>query len=507
MIDIKTGPRQTKQNVQPPKSTFAIDVLKMSSPHLFTQALGIVILPLITRLYAPEAFGLFALFSSIVTPIGVFSTLGYSSSIMLPKSDDDASNMLAACLAFTVLVSGLSILLILFWYKTIIRWLKAPELNAYLWFIPLSVFLCGLYMALRYWNMRKKRFGHIASAKIFRFTANNGIVLGAGYSGHATGFSLILGSIAGAAASPIVLSRRIWRENRQLFKSSIRRHKMLAGIKKYRKFPMYILWTDLISRFSGEVPIYFLSYYFTQSIVGYYSLGLRLLTAPMSLLGSSIGEVFFQRGSQSKYTSTLPLLLSNLFERLVFFGILPFFLLGLIGEELFTFAFGAQWAEAGVYAQILSFLIFIQFITIPASYLMLIFEKQQFSLILNIIIIFATIASLTIGGLLKNVYVSFFLLSLLNGLAYAVYGFWFINHAGLALSNIFKTLWRFLVMSLPVLIAVSLAKWFIHLSPFLLIIISCLGAIIFYGIGLKRDAKLQSLIKEIFLRLLPIKTR
>ena len=154
----------------------------------------------------------------------------------------------------------------------------------------------------------------------------------------------------------------------------------------------------------------------------------------------------------------------------------------------------------------ISFLIFIQFITIPASYLMLILEKQQFSLILNIIIAFTTIISITIGGLLKNVYVSFFFLSLLNGLVYAVYGFWFMNHAGLVLSKTFKILWRFLFMSLPVIIVVSLAKWFFHLSSFLLIIISCLGAIIFYGIGLKQDAKLQSLIKEVFLRLF-IKTR
>ncbi len=476
-------------------SSFAGDVLKMASAPVFTQVMGLLIMPLITRLYAPEAFGLLALYGAISGPLGVFATMSYCTSVMLPQRDKEASNMLGVSLAFTILVSGLTIPLMILGKETIVGWLKAEELRSYLWLVPISIFLGGLYMSLRYWNMRKKRFGHIATAKIFRFISNNGIVLGAGYAGYATGLTLIGGGIAGEAASSVVLSRRIIREHGKLFKRSIKWTNMLAGIKRYRKFPLYILWTDFLSIFSEQVPIYLLSYYFSQSIIGFYSLGLRLLTMPMNLLGNSIGEVFFQRESQNKSENAL--LLENLFKCLVLFGMPAFFLLGIIGEDLFTLVFGLNWSEAGIYAQIFSFCIFIRFITVPASYLMITFEKQEFYLLLNIINIIIGISSITLGGLMGNIYLSFSLLSLLSGLLYAVFGFWFMNLAGLTLSKILKILWHFFVISLPISIVVALAKWYFHSSSLLVIILSGFGATIYYSIVFKQDAKLRSLILEV----------
>ena len=484
---------QAESKIAAPKSNFAHDVLKMASAPAFTQVAGIIVIPLITRLYAPEAFGLLALFGSIFAPLEAFTTMGYSTSIMLPKNDDKGATMFVVSLAFAVLAGALTIPLIMFGQDTIINWLKAPALRSYLWLVPISIFLSGLYMSLRYWNMRNKRFGHIAMAKISRYISNNGLVLGAGFFGHPTVLSLILGGMAGGIASIAILSRRILREHGNLFKRGIRRHAMIVGIKRYRKFPMYLVSTDLVSRFAGQVPIYLLSYYFSQAIIGYYSLGLRLLTMPSNFIGNSIGEVYFQRAAQNKNDNKL---LENLFERLVLFGLLPFLLLGLIGEDLFILFFGANWAEAGVYAQILSFSIFIRFITGPANYLMLVFEKQQFTLFLNIINIVIGILSITIGGLLGNVYISFFLLSVFTGLLYAVYGFWFMNLAGLSLSKILSTLCHFLVISSPVLIVVSLAKWVFHLSPLFIIVLSCFGAIIFYSIEIRRDEKIRSIVVE-----------
>ena len=446
-------------------------------------------------MYEPGAFGLFALFASIVNPICVFSNLGYSSAIMLPKSDKIASNVLAVCLFFTVLISVLSAAIIFFCGETISHLLKIPELYNYLWLIPVNVFLVGLYFTLRYWNMRKKRFGHISIANIVQYISNNGIILGAGLSGYATGFSLILGSIISVILSPMVLSRRILRGNKELFKNSIRWHKMLASMKRFKKFPKYIIWNDLISRLSAELPIYFIAVYFSRPVIGFYSLGLRLLRIPMGMLGNSIGEVYFQRESQNKEIN--PLLLEKLFRNLVIFGLPPFFLFCIISEDLFSIVFGTNWSEAGVYAQILSLLIFIQFITIPASYLMLIFEKQEFSLILNIAVIVTTIIAITIGGLLNNIYISFFLLTLLNGLVYAIYGFNFMNYAGLTFNKIFKIISHNFIISLPIFILVSLAKWHFQLSSLIIILISVFVMIIFYSVFLRQDEDLRQIILQL----------
>ena len=179
----------------------------------------------------------------------------------------------------------------------------------------------------------------------------------------------------------------------------------------------------------------------------------------------------------------------------------PFLLLGFVGEDLFTIAFGADWSEAGVYAQILSFCIFLRFITAPASYLVLIFEKQEYSLFLNAVDILTCIAAVTIGGLLGNVYISFLFLSGLTGILYGVYGFWFMNLAGLTVSKVLQTLLLNFVKISPVIIAIAVSKWHLNLSSFLLIILSGVGVIIFYGIVLRTDEVIRSLIVRTMMRL------
>ena len=78
--------------------SFASDVLKLAGGTAFAQALAILASPLITRLYGPEAFGLAALFTSIVGIVGVVACLRYELAIMLPKRDEEAANLLGLSL-------------------------------------------------------------------------------------------------------------------------------------------------------------------------------------------------------------------------------------------------------------------------------------------------------------------------------------------------------------------------------------------------------------------------
>ena len=61
------------------KASFAGDVLKLVSGTTFAQLLAILAAPVLTRLYAPDAFGILALFSSITGILGVIACLRYES--------------------------------------------------------------------------------------------------------------------------------------------------------------------------------------------------------------------------------------------------------------------------------------------------------------------------------------------------------------------------------------------------------------------------------------------
>jgi len=46
-------------------STFAGNVLKLVTGSVFAQGIGVLVAPIVARLFAPEAFGVAALFASI----------------------------------------------------------------------------------------------------------------------------------------------------------------------------------------------------------------------------------------------------------------------------------------------------------------------------------------------------------------------------------------------------------------------------------------------------------
>jgi O-antigen/teichoic acid export membrane protein len=480
------------------KSNFADDVLKMALAPTFTQVAGILVIPLITRLYSPETFGLVALFYSIAAPLEAFTTMGFCTSIMLPARDEEGATMFAVSI-FSALFAGLLTTLVIMIGQTAIKyWLKIPELKPYLWLVPISVCLSGIYMSLRYWSMRNRRFDHVAVGQASRYLTDNGFVLSAGILGRPTVFSLILGGMVGGLANSFVLAQHIFRDQGRLFGRNCQWPAILLGIKRYWKFPAFNIWNDLISRFAGQIPIYLLSYYFSQSIVGFYSLGLRLLNMPLSLIGTSIGEVYFQRAVQNISDNTL---VTKLFERLVSFGILPFLLLAFVGEDLFIIALGTKWSEAGVYAQILSFCIFVRFITTPAGYLAIIYEKQEISFLVRVLETLISISSILMGGLYGDAHISFFLLSGFTGLLFAVYGFWFMNRAGLSLSNGLRIVSHFLLIASPLLLVVSLAKWYFDLSHYLIILVSCVGSLPYYAFVLRHDEKTRLIIIELLQRI------
>ena len=487
-----------KVKLSPQKSTFAKDVLKMTSAPLCTQILGIILMPIITRLYAPDIYGVFHLFGSIAMPIAVFVGLGYSGSIVLPQRDEVASNMLCISLVFTVLITVLTIPFIWFSSKFLLNWLKAPEMGVYLWLIPITVFAHGLYLSFRFWNVRRKQFGRIAISRISNAVVNKGILIGAGFSGFAMPGSLIVGSIVGSLTMGGVLGGKIWQESGQLFKRSIRWHNMVQGIKRYRKFPMYNLWTDFLSRLSPAITIFLFSFYFSKSVIGYYGLGLVILSIPITFIGSSIGEVFYQKAARARHEGTNSLLVEKLFKQMIGLGMLPFLVLAITGDNLFGFVFGANWTEAGVFAQILSFKIFIDFIIGPAKSLTNILEKQELQFALHIVVIIISGISIIVGGLLNNVYVALGLFSLLNGLALFGFGLLMFGFVGISLSKIFGVLLKCFVSCAPIIIVIALAKLCFGISSLSLIIISVIGCIIYYGKLLKEDKVLRSTIIMVF---------
>lgn len=472
------------------KGSFASDVLKIGVGATFAQGLLVLIAPVLSRLYAPEAFGLAALFISISNVIAVIACLRYDLSIMLPEKDEEAANLLAASIALGVIVSALTFLVFFLSRAGIAQLLNFPDIFPYLLLVPLSVFLFGAVRALNYWNSRTKQYSRVSVARVFNSISTAGIQLGGGFSGYTRGGSLILAFILGWGASAVFLGLCIWRENSQLFLSSVRWRKMWAGLVRYRKFPLVSSWSGLFNSISLQTPVLLLAVFFSPVQVGFYALGHRVLRMPMDLVGAAIAQVFYQRASEAHHQGNLAAVVDNVFRQLILIGMFPLLLLTIIGEELFVVVFGANWAEAGIYMQILAIWTFFAFISNPISTLVNTLEKQEIALIFNVILVVSRVTSLIIGGIAGNVYLALGLFSASGVLSWMWFSLWLVNKAGVPFFRIFSTFAYFLVLCAPFLASIAFSKYYLQLGSLELLGLSGIAALIFYAIVLMRDRKL-----------------
>jgi len=204
------------------KSSFAGDVTKLVSGTAFAQAISLLAAPIIARLYAPEAWGVLAIFASITGIFGVIACMRYELAIMLPEKDEEAANLLGVSLFFSILLSLLAVPFIWLGKEPILRWLNAPGFGPYLWLVPIMVFIHGVFLALNYWNSRTRHFGRLSIARVISSLATTFGKLGLGAAGHTTAGTMIGASVAGQAVATTVLAGQIWWDDRKLFFKSIR---------------------------------------------------------------------------------------------------------------------------------------------------------------------------------------------------------------------------------------------------------------------------------------------
>jgi O-antigen/teichoic acid export membrane protein len=297
-----------------------------------------------------------------------------------------------------------------------------------------------------------KHFGRLSIAQVSKSVIVNGFQLGMAAIGQAHAGGLIGSTVLGAVTVSSVLARQIWRDDKRIFMQNIRLSHIFQGMRRYRKFPLFNTWSALINTGSRQLPAFFLTFFFSPTVVGYYAVGNRVLHLPISLIGSAIGQVFFQRASATyQGEESLSGLVLSLFRRLVAFGLFPTLLLMVVGEDLFTLVFGSQWSEAGVYAQILSPWMFFVFISSPMSTLFSILERQEAALLRDIVILVSRAATLGIGGVLGDERLTLFLFSGSGVLVYGALSFWILKMSNVSRSSIFYVLLRYLGVSILII--------------------------------------------------------
>jgi O-antigen/teichoic acid export membrane protein len=387
-------------------SSFVANVVKLSIGTIIAQVLGILVAPILTRLFDPEAFGLLGLFTSISSIIGAIACLRYDLAIMLPEQDQGAVNLFAGSLLSAVFISSLSSLLIWVGGQYILNLLNASQLIGMIWYVPLMVFLIGTFSAASYWNTRTENFGRLSFVKIINSFISNFAKLAMGLGGHVSGGILIFATLLAQFISNLFLFSKIFIFDRNFFLKHIQLREIFNVFYRYRRFPKYAVWSGILVDLSLKLPIFIIAYFFSARELGLFVFVQTIVRVPFNLLGESISKVFFQRAATIRENrENLSQWIETVFYFLTSFFMLPALILSILGEDMFNFIFGSNWSEAGIYAQILAFSILVEFITAPLGSLFNVLEKQKEALQFNILLMALRLSALIAGGVTGNIFV------------------------------------------------------------------------------------------------------
>lgn len=474
-----------------PRGGFASHVLKLVGGTTAAQLITLVTAPIISRLYAPEAFGVLSVFVALIGTVSVVVCLRYEYAILLPERNEEAANVAAACMLAALLTSAMAGLVLWLWGDWLVGLLKAPELEPYLWLIPLSLLIQGAFQTASYWTIRGKQFGRISAAKVSASITTSAVPIVLAGVGKAGVGALISSWVAGTSVSAALVASTMLRDSGSVMKSSIHRSRVWGSISRYRKFPLVDSWSAFINTLSWQLPTLLLSAFFAPTVVGYYSLANRIILLPMTLVGHAISQVFLQRSAELR---TNPSALANavemVFRRLIAVGLLPSLVLAVLGQELFVIVFGVDWAEAGVYAQILAPWMFFLVISSPLSNVFIVLERQELLLIVQILIFVTRVIALLAGGWIGNVYLALAVWSISGVAVYGGLSLWNLRLAGVSRHAVSRVIISFSGIGLVFAAALLGLKIWLGASISLLVALVPLVAA-YYLVAAREDPGLQ----------------
>lgn len=371
---------------------FVLSVFSVGSGRLISQFISVLTVPLLARIYDKEAYGDYAIVVSTATIVVSIVCMGLSAAIMKAKDDEETRDVLCTDLCISIALSSL-----LFIITTAISpFFRLYSINgSYL----LSLLLMLLYVVATAANsfmhvfVNKKGLNKLLLINPIIGAVSTLIIsvpcglLRLGYIGF---------MIASIASAGICTVQMILRSKPDFKSFSFSR--VFQTISTYRRYIMYVTPADVTNNLSSQYPTQFLSRMYDSTVLGDYSMCVKLIQYPIQLIASPIATIYFRTASEyNKEGKDLAGFTYKIISRILIASVLPVLAVILFGKQLFTLFLGSNWAGAGVLAGFLIFRYVLLFCTTCLSYLRVSVGKQQLNFWFSLVNLAIIIISCLIG--------------------------------------------------------------------------------------------------------------
>lgn len=381
------------------KSPSIRNFTKLLSANVVAQVIGLIVYPILTRIYAPEDFGLLNLFLSIGGVLTIISTAEYYYAIVLPKEHKQAVAVLWTGVLCLILTGGV-VCLSVFFATPIASLLKTPLLASYYWMMPFYVMAMGGWNLLNYWYIRTTKYSRISHYQISQSILSAGGKIGFGYLGILQGgmiYSVVLAPLVALVVSfitwkPIAILRK------RVMNFNVSWQDICKQTKEYKNFPLFVLPRSFVNMLAGQMPVLLLTPFFGSKLVGFYSLALLLGYTPIGTITRAVYQVLYQQTTERVHKS-LPI--GNIFKRFIIYAsiiIVPVFIgLYFILPEITSWIFGKEWYVSGEYIRWMLPWLYVSFLSCSINYLFDVFMKQKWGLFFEVLLALVRVLGLVIG--------------------------------------------------------------------------------------------------------------
>lgn len=358
--------------------------------------------PILSRIFAPEAFGVFGVFTSLISILTNASSFKLEVALPVLEDEYEFKELLWVAMFVNILFS-LSIGGTLYCLpKSIYEKFDSVSLVHYLWLVPISLIFTGMYRIFNCAVVRYKAYKAISFSYVNQIIVKNitQILLGIWYS---TGLTLILGTVLNQATGSSNLFRILVRKKMLVWNTgwykNIRYH-----LKKHIDYIVYGTPSGLINAIGLYLPVPIVIFYYGSKEAGLLSFCITLISLPMRTVGSAVSQAYIGECAEMlrNRRSGLSKLYVALIKRLTLLVLLPIAIVMIGGPEIFRIFFGNDWKEAGHYAQILAIPFAMQFVSSPLSQILNLLKQQRLQLIWDSIRMLSVILSLSMPFTLFN---------------------------------------------------------------------------------------------------------
>lgn len=400
--------------------TFARNASVVMMGTMAAQALPLMFYPILSRLYTPADFGTFATVALAASCLAVVASGVFEQALLLLRSDRTAAALFRFILRRSLAVMIAAQVLLALAGGAIAQAFDDPALRIALLVVPLIAFGQVIYNCTAEWLVRATAFGPLTVMRILQSSVlavpklGFGLWLGAGPG-------LVWGEAVGRLAYIAYSYWAVWRRPLRVFARN--RARAYAAARRYRNFPRLMVPDQLLNILSGSIHVFFIGTAFGPEQLGYVSLLLSALYLPITVVSSSVKDVFRQRASveYARDGTCRPL-----YRRLV----LPLALVGAVGfaalywasSWIFELVFGGQWAPLGDYARILMPFFFFNFVSMSLAGVLVIAERMNVSLMWQVANLLLAVVALAVGCfVLESITATLALFTIARSLGYLFY--------------------------------------------------------------------------------------